>query len=181
MTTKLLALIGDPNPSKRTAAAVDAFCEGASSAGAAITIIQVEDGRLGESLLASIAAADAVVFASPTYRAGISWVLKSVIDQLPRGFAGEPNVLQGKACATIMTGASDHHFLGGDGFRAVLAGFYAAQVLSPGLYFSRSAFDGDGTLIIDQTRLAHAHGRALVEFGTALKACPAVSALAPLV
>lgn len=178
---KLLALIGDPNPSKRTAAAVDAFCEGAESAGAVTTILQVEDGSVGETLVASIAASDAVVFASPTYRAGVSWVLKSVIDQLPRGFNGEPSVLQGKACATILTGASDHHFLGGDGFRAVLAGFYAAQVLSPGLYFSRSAFDSDGVLLIDQARLARAHGRALVEFGTALKSCPAVSALAPLV
>ena len=51
----------------------------------------------------------------------------------------------------VLTGATPHHYLAVDSLRDVLAGFFAAQVLSPGLYLDHSGYV-DGSALTDAAR-----------------------------
>ena len=110
------------------------------------------------------------MFGSPTYRADISAQLKGLLDNTPRGMSyetGDP--LRGTTCATVLTGASDHHFLAVEKVRGILGGFFATQLLSPGLYLPSAAFAEGGKALLDEPQqLAELHGRALVELATAV-------------
>ena len=107
-----------------------------------------------------------MVFGSPTYRADISAQLKGLLDATPRGMAyesGDP--LRGTVCATVLTGASDHHFLAVEKVRGILGGFFGTQLLSPGLYLPSAAFaEGGGAL---RRRAAAARGAARAGAGGA--------------
>jgi FMN reductase len=86
------------------------------------------------------------VFAASIYRAGGVFPLKTFLDGVPRGVWGEAAApLQGKAGAVVLTAASWHHLLAVDGLRGVLAGFFATQVLSPGLYLPNDVFVDGGS------------------------------------
>jgi FMN reductase len=127
--------------------------------------------------------ADAVVFGSPTYRADITAQLKALLDATPRGMSyesGDP--LRGTTCATVLTGASDHHFLAVEKVRGILGGFFGAQLLSPGLYLPSAAFTDDGRALRDEhQQLAELHGRALVELAAAVRSSKWLRDLRPLV
>ena len=64
--------------------------------------------------------------------------------------SGDP--LRGTVCATVLTGASDHHFLAVEKVRGILGGFFGAQLLSPGLYLPAAAFTDDGAQLTDDAR-----------------------------
>ena len=134
-------------------------------------------------VLAAMEEADAVVFGSPTYRADISAQLKALLDATPRGASyesGDP--LRGTVCATVLTGASDHHFLAVEKVRGILGGFFGAQLLSPGLYLPSAAFTDDGRALAEEQRqLAELHGRALVELATAVRSSTWLRDLRPLI
>lgn len=179
---RVLALLCSPHPSAKTRAVLEAVLAGAEGAGACTETVDVNGATAPEGLQDSLEAATAVVFASPTYRADVTWPLKALLDGTPRGFWGEATApLQGKACATVVTGASDHHFLGMDKIRSVLSGFFAMQVLSPGLYVQRTAFDEDGGLVDNARDLAQLHGRALVDLAAAVQRSDSLRQLRPLV
>lgn len=179
---RVLALLCSPHPSVKTRQVVEAVLEGARESGADTSLLEISGGDLPDGTFDSLEAADAVVFASPTYRADMSWPLRALLDQTQRGFYGEPTApLQGKAAATVATGASDHHFLGQEKVRAVLGGFFAMQVLSPGLYVAGSGFDEAGQLTGGVRETAALHGRALVELAEAVRGSKHLVALRPLV
>ncbi|MEJ8278114.1 NADPH-dependent FMN reductase [Pseudonocardia spirodelae] len=181
MTVDLLALIGSPTAGGRTDAAAAAVLAGARAAGARVRTIALGERPPPEQVQAAMDAADGVLFASPTYRARSSGLIKGVLENTPRGAAGETGApLLGTAAAIVHTGASAHHFLAVDDLRAVLAGFFAAQVLSPGLYLEAPHFDDTGALTGAARDLAAAHGRAFAEFTAAVRGAPAVVALLPL-
>jgi FMN reductase len=160
---------------------LEAVLAGAAQLEAACDIVEVNGAEPPGDLSEMLEAASAVVFASPTYRADITWPLKALLDGMPRGFWGEKTApLQAKACATVVTGASDHHFLGMDKLRSVLEGFFAMQVLSPGLYVQRSGFGDDGRLIDSVREVAELHGRALVDLAAAVHGSTNLRALRPL-
>src|SRR6185503_10917803 len=163
------AVIGSPNKGGHTRVAVDAVLRGAAVEGAETEVLELADGRLDE-VVARLERPDAVVFASPTYRADVTAGLKALLDTTPRGMTGETSApLSGKACTAVLTGASDHHFL-------------AVQLLSPGLYFPRAAFTEDGSALEDQySALAEMHGRALVELAAAVRSSKWLKELRPLV
>jgi FMN reductase len=98
--------------------------------------------------------ADGIVFASPVYRA---------------------------AHTALLTGASHHHFLATERLRAPLASFFAAQTLSPGLYFTPASYTPDKVLDDESRALTELHGRALVELATAVRGGAALSRLTPLI
>lgn len=178
----VLAVLCSPHSSTKTRAVVDALLGGAEAAGATTEVVEVGGASAPAELQERLAAATAVVFASPTYRADVTWPLKALLDSTPRGFWGETSApLEGKAAATVLTGASDHHFLGMDKVRAVLSGFFAMQLLSPGLYVSRAGFDDDGGVREDVRALAEQHGRALVALAGAVAGSEDLRALRPLV
>ena len=178
----VVGVVGSPGAGGRTRVAVDAVLRGAAAGGADTRLLELaETGH--DEVLAALEAADAAVFGSPTYRADITAELKALLDATPRGMSyekGDP--LRGTTCATVLTGASDHHFLAVEKVRGILGGFFGAQLLSPGLYLSGAAFtDGGKALTDDAGGLADRHGRALVELATAVRASTWLRDLRPLV
>lgn len=178
----VVGVTGSPKAGGRTRVAVDAVLRGAVEQGAGTRVLELaETGH--DDVLVALGEADAVVFGSPTYRADITAQLKALLDATPRGMAyesGDP--LRGTTCATVLTGASDHHFLAVEKVRGILGGFFGVQLLSPGLYLPAAAFTGDGKALTDDAGgLAGRHGRALVELATAVRASTWLRDLTPLV
>jgi FMN reductase len=178
----VIGVVGSPKAGGRTRVAVEAVLRGAAEEGADTRVLELADTGTAD-VLAAIGEADAVVFGSPTYRADISAQLKGLLDATPRGAAyesGDP--LRGTVCATVLTGASDHHFLAVEKVRGILGGFFGAQLLSPGLYLPSAAFVDEGrTLTDDAQQLAERHGRALVELATAVRSSTWLRELRPLI
>jgi FMN reductase len=183
MRLLIVAVVGSPQRGGRTGVAVQAVLRGAAAEGADTRLVELADGPSAAEVGAVLEQADGVVFGSPTYRADITAGLKGLLDATPRGMWGEQSApLQGKACATVLTGASDHHFLAVEKIRGILGGFFAIQLLSPGLYLPSAAFTEDAADLRDEPRrLAELHGRALVELVTAVRSSTWLKDLRPLV
>ncbi len=179
---RILALVGSPNEGGRTLTAVRGMLVGAEEAGASSTVLELAGNPELADVQDAMEGADGIIFASPTYRARASASLKQVLEVTQRGLYGEDRApLQGKAAAVVQTGASPHHFLGLDDLRSVLAGFFAAQVLAPGLYLEQADYADRETLGDDAAAIAAAHGRALVALAEAVRSSEYLTALQPQV
>jgi len=178
----VVAVIGSPKAGGRTRGAVDALLHGAVQEGAEVGVLELADTD-PQDAVAAMGEADAVVVGSPTYRADTPAGLKGLLDVTPRGVTcekGDP--LRGTTCATVLTGAGDHHFLAVEKVRGILGGFFGAQLLSPGLYFPSAAFTDNATALRDEQRqLAELDGRALVELATAVRSSTWLRDLRPLI
>jgi len=177
----VLGIDGSPVGGGRTRVALDYLLEGAAAAGAetsAVSLAHVETGLHDADLLAG---SDAFVFASPVYRGSYASPLKSFIDGLPRGFGeeeGEP--IRGRAVAILLTGASWHHYLALNDLRNVLAGFFAAHVLSPGCYVPATGYSDDKHQLLPPfDELARTQGAALVALASAVSASPTLADVRP--
>jgi len=116
--------------------------DGAAAAGADTELRSLADPATYPAVRAALGTADAVVFGSPVYRASFAFPLKTFLDELPRGMWGETEEpIRAKATGIVLTGASWHHYLALDDLRGILAGFFAAHVLAPGLYVPNELFD----------------------------------------
>jgi FMN reductase len=179
---EILAIVGSPQKGGRSVTAARAVLGGAAELDSHVSLLELASSPAPEAVQQAMQASDAIVFASPTYRARCSAQLKLLLEQTERGFYSETtSPLQGKAAAIVATGASPHHFLAVDDLRSVLAGFFAVQVLSPGLYFSPDAFLDSHQLTPDAAGIAAAHGRALVDLAAAVRASGSLQALRPLI
>jgi FMN reductase len=177
----VLGVVAGPEPGGRTATAVAGVLAGAGKGGATTSQLELSESG-AEAVIAAFGTADAVVFGSPVYRATYSALLKDLLERTERGRWGEKSApLQGKVAATVLTGASGHHFLAVGHLRDVLAGFFAVQVLSPGLYFDHGGYVDRSTLTEDSAALAAAHGAALADLAAAVKASGALQAITPQV
>jgi FMN reductase len=86
------------------------------------------------AVIDAIAAADAVLFATPVYRGSMTGALKNVFDLLPVA------ALAGKPAAIVARGGSDHHFLGAERhIRDVLA-FFGAVLAPVAVYLTGADF-----------------------------------------
>ena len=116
--------------------------------------IAFADGRpldqLGDDsarVVGEIAAADAVLMASPVYRGSYTGALKNLLDLTP------VDALRNKPVGIVAMGATLHHYLGVDGqLRAVLA-WFGALVLPTSVYLESSHFK-DGQLADAAARAA---------------------------
>jgi FMN reductase len=182
MVMLVVGVVGSPNRGGRTRVAVDAVLRGAAGEGAETQLFELA-GEEPDQVRAALERADAAVFGSPVYRADATAQLKSLLEGTPRGMWGETSApLQGTACATVLTGASDHHFLADEKLRSILGGFFATQVLSPGLYLASAAFADEGRALGEDAQLlAETHGRALVELAAAVRSSKWLKDLRPLV
>jgi FMN reductase len=173
---RVVAFDGSPTGGGRTLAVLEAVLVGTGSETVAVGL---ETSGV-EAALAEAERADAFVFGSPVYRATYAAPLKSLLDALPRDMWGEQSApVTGRAVAIVATGASFHHFLALDSLRNVLAGFFAAHVVPPGLYVPREGFGEDGSLSEEYAELARLQGRALVELAQALERSQTLRALKP--
>jgi FMN reductase len=167
-TLRITAIDGSPSGGGRTSGVLDAVLRGAAGAGAETRIVSLADGDVDTGALG---ASDAFVFGSPVYRASFATPLKALLDRLPRGMWGEAEEpLRGRAAGIVLTGASWHHYLALNELRSVLAGFFAAHVLSPGLYVPTEGFDeADKQRLTDPFEaLARRQGAALVDLARAI-------------
>jgi FMN reductase len=178
---RVLALDGSPQGGGRTDVvlrAVLAACEAQGAASTAVLGLADEAGLT--AALEAVGEADAFVLGSPVYRASYATPMKAFLDRLPRGMWGETTApVTGRAVALVCTGATWHHYLALDGLRSVMSGFFAAHVLTPGLYVPREGFDDDGALTGRLAGAADATGRGLVELARAVAASEVLGAVRP--
>jgi FMN reductase len=105
--------------------------------------IAFADGRppaeLGDDTAAvagAVAGADAVLLASPVYRASFTGALKNLLDHLP------VEALAGKPCGIVAMGATHHHYLGVDSHLRDVLAWFGALVAPTGVYLSSADFAG---------------------------------------
>lgn len=171
----VLGIDGSPHGPGKTAAAVAAVLAGAASHGAETELVTHDHPEV----LARIAAADAVVLGSPTYRASHTAALRALLERIERKPGAEP--LAGTPVAVVMTGASGEHFLGTRELSTTVAGFFGTQVLAPDLYFTGGDFDAQGQPAGRAAELAELHGQALVDLAAAVRGSAALGKLGPVV
>lgn len=145
--TRVLGVLGSVTPPGRLRRALETSLE-ATAAGAEARLIDLREQRLGfadgrppaqlgddtPAVVAAIAAADAVIFASPVYRAGISGSLKNLLDLTPL------DALAGKPTAILAMGATRHHALGVDSQLRMTLAWFGALVMPVGVYLDSSDF-----------------------------------------
>jgi FMN reductase len=181
VTPRIYIVDCSPDGGGRTRAALDAVSAAALGAGAAADTGWAGDTSAPlESTVDALASADGIVFGSPVYRASYANPLKRLLDSVPRG--GEEHVdspLAGKAVGIVLTGASLHHFLALGGLRDVLAGFFAAHVLPPGLYVPAAGFDASRKLVQPFAGQAASLGAAVAELASVLAHNQVLNSLRP--
>lgn len=176
---RILALDGSPSGGGRTATALTAVLAAARENGADTTLLGLSTAEEIDAALASVEGGDAFAIGSPVYRASFATPLKTFLDRLPRGMWGETSApITGRAVAIVCTGATWHHYLALNDLRNVLAGFFAAHVLSPGLYVPREGF-ADDALDDRHGALAATAGHTLVELARAIEVSPMLRRTAP--
>jgi FMN reductase len=180
---RILAVDCSPTGGGRTRSALDAVATAAGESGAAIETLELgnSDEESLEAVVERLPVVEAAILASPVFRAGFATPLKRLLDAIPRTTAGgfPDSPLSGKAVAILYTGASLHHFLALDGLRNVLAGFFAAHVLPPGLYVPRDGFGEALELVEPYAQAARLQGEGLVELALALRRSTVLPALRP--
>ncbi|PYM17458.1 MAG: NADPH-dependent FMN reductase [Candidatus Rokuibacteriota bacterium] len=160
--TTLLAVLGSVTPPSRLHAAMkDAVDTAAARAGVSASLLDLGEHRLsfadGRPLdafgddtapaVARVAAADAVILASPVYRGSFTGALKNFLDLTP------VEALRDKPVGIVAMGATLHHYLGVDWqLRGVLA-WFGALVVPTSVYLESSQFK-DGKLADDRGRAA---------------------------
>lgn len=179
---RILGIDCSPHGPGRTGTALEAVLSASAAAGAATSLIHLggEEAMSAEEACQQMLAADAFALGSPMYRATFAAPFKVLLDATPRGMWGETEApLTGRAVAIVATAASAHHFLGLGRMRDVLVDFFAAHVLSPGVYVEGDDFDGDGLLRPEAAEWARLQGEALVELGIAITVSRALRAITP--
>jgi FMN reductase len=180
----VLALDDSPRGSGRTRIVLDEVLSGAAAKGAIVDVISLADGPPPTERLRQF---DAFVLGSPIYRASYATPLKAFLDACPRGMWGELEApLTGHAVSLVATGATWHHYLAVDSLRNVIAGFFAAHPVSPGLYVPNEGFaEPDNGEILKLTepfaKVAAMQGTTLVALARAIASSPALSGVTPQV
>jgi FMN reductase len=151
--TQIVAVLGSVTPPGRLSSAVSAALERAAQAGHAASMLDLgqltigfADGRPVEQLsddtprlVREVAEAEAVLLATPIYRATLTGALKNALDLLP------VEALQGKPVGIVSMGATLHHFLGAEShLRDILAWFGA--LTAPNAVYLSSADFSEGVL-----------------------------------
>ena len=95
--------------------------------------------------MAAIAAAEAVLFAAPVYRASFPGVLKNLLDLLP------VEALRDKPVAIVAMGGSAHHALAVDSHLRLVLAWFGALALPNSVYltgrdFAEGRLSSDGAI-----------------------------------
>lgn len=141
----IVAVVGNPNPAGRTTRVAEAVAQQvASVSGGRIETIELAhvadelfrwDAPRVKDLTARVAGADLAVFASPTYKASMTGLLKAFLDRYGN------NGLAGLVAIPVMVGGSHHHSLAVETqLRPVLVEL-AAALPTKGVYVVDSELD----------------------------------------
>lgn len=166
-------VVGNPKPASRTfqAAARLATALTGRSPEPAVDLAAFGAGLLDwsdtevEAAVAAVRGLDLVVFASPTYKASYTGLLKVFLDRFPG------NGLDGVVAVPLMLGAGPGHALAPEVFLKPVLAELGAVLPTRALYVLDSAFDQDGAyepwLAASRARIAAALRTAAVREGDA--------------
>ena len=143
--TRVLAVVGSVTPPGRLRRAVSEALERARQPTDLLDLAEVRlpfaDGRPPaeaggdtEAVLARVAAADAVLLATPVYRGSLTGALKNLLDLLPVA------ALEGKPVAVLAMGTTPHHFLGAERHLRDILAFFGAHVTPVAGYLTSKDF-----------------------------------------
>jgi FMN reductase len=143
---RVAAVYGAATPPGRLALALDAAV-GALGAAAAVARVDLHATPLAAAgtpaarddvatteAVDAIAGADAVLIASPVYRASLPGVLKNLLDLVP------VEALHAKPVGLIVVGATSHHYLGVDRHVRDVLGWFGALALPVSVYLTSEDF-----------------------------------------
>lgn len=147
---RLTAVVGNPKSRSRTYGIAEQLLRHIASNGAGIEPADVEVIDLADyapallqwgsasaaRLTERVRASDLVVFASPTYKATYTGLLKLFLDQLP------PQALAGVVAVPVMVGGTPHHSLAVEAYMRPLLVETGAICPTRGLYVIDSQLDG---------------------------------------
>lgn len=145
MTLKLSIVVGNPKPRSRTLKVAEVLAQKLFGPGLQdVEVIDLADYRdevlawpseKMDALNARVAGSDVVIFASPTYKATYSGLLKVFLDRYPA------NGLSGVTAIPLLTGADQTHAMGPTVNLAPLLVELGAVVPGRGFYFVISQMD----------------------------------------
>ena len=142
---RLVAVLGAATPPGRLHRAVsDALARARASGDLDVALVDLgrlriapADGRAPDTLgddteatIATLAAADAVMLATPVYRGSMTGTLKNLLDHVP------VEALRDTPVAIVAMGASDHHYLGAERHLRDVLAFFGALVVPTAVYLS---------------------------------------------
>ncbi len=151
--TTITAILGSVTPPGRLSSAISGALDRASAAGHSTTLLDLgqltlgfADGRPLEQLsddtpklVHSVETADAVILATPVYRATLTGALKNALDLLPI------EALMGKPVGVVAMGTTPHHFLGAESHLRDILSWFGAWQVPTNVYLSSADF-ADGKL-----------------------------------
>lgn len=86
------------------------------------------------AVVSRVGEADAVVIATPVYRASYTGALKNLLDQLPI------ETLMGKPCGIVAMGATNHHYLGAEWHLRDVLSWFGALTAPTAVYLAATDF-----------------------------------------
>ena len=151
--TTITAILGSVTPPGRLSSAISGALERAAASGHSTTLLDLGQLTLGfadgrpldqlsddtPKLVHSVEAADAVILATPVYRATLTGALKNALDLLPI------EALMGKPVGVVAMGATLHHFLGAESHLRDILSWFGAWQVPTNVYLSSADF-ADGKL-----------------------------------
>lgn len=152
MTVNLVVVLGSVTPPGRLHRALVRALEGMQGAAAQVRLIDLAAHRIGfadgrppaamgddtAAVVEAIAGAEAVLLASPVYRASFTGALKNLLDHLP------VEALMGKPAGIVAMGATAHHYLGVDRHLRDVLAWFGALVAPTSVYLVSADFvDGE--------------------------------------
>jgi len=143
----VVIVVGNPRQGSRTRAAAEAVARRLTDEEADV----IELSELGARLLTwddeevaaakqRVLAADLAVFASPTFKASFTGLLKLFLEQFGSG------ELDGTTSVALMLGGSPHHSLAPELTLKPVLSEIGASIPFPGLYLIDSTWETDGVL-----------------------------------
>jgi FMN reductase len=177
--TTIVAVVGSVTPPGRLSRAITEALERGRGRGIESTLIDLATIQLpfadGSPLSGDAAAvveqlsnADAVLLATPVYRASLTGSLKNLLDLTPV----EP--LESKACGIVAMGATAHHSLGPESHLRDILAWFGALVAPTSVYLASGDFAG-GALSVE----AASQLDALIDSLAALAGVAGTRALGP--
>lgn len=145
MTVHVSVVVGNPKPQSRTLKVATTLVEHLLEPGSyELNVIDLADyesqifawpSETMAALNASVAESDLAVFASPTYKATYTGLLKAFLDRYPA------NGLSGVVALPVLTGADQTHSMGPTHNLAPLLAELGAIIPGRGFYFVASQMD----------------------------------------
>jgi FMN reductase len=143
-----VVVVGNPRPASRTRMAAEMVAERLTGAppDTVIELAELGPALLGwgdptvEAAKTAVAGADLVIFATPTYKATYTGLLKLFLDQFG---AGE---LHGTTAVALMLGGSPHHSLAGELTLKPVLSEIGCSCPTPALYLIDSAWEASPEL-----------------------------------